>query len=208
MDYPTAEHVTDSPFKRGARFIGKAAWSGLKTSGKAIGKAGKWTAGKVGNGTIIAAEKAGSAAITAGKYGAKGAAILGVDFARSLNVTDGPMAAFRNPVGTAARGTGNFLGKLVEYEPETRVYNETTGKLTRKMGGFKATKLGMGVILGIGLLGGMNKAVDTHIGDRMGRPSPKMQTLTPDYNPVQYQTSMPDDMGATGDLVFALHNNR
>ena len=196
--YPNVEHVKDGVLKRGARAVGSAGWSAAKATGKAAGKAGWWFGKKLGKGAYHAGKVAAGAAFTAGKFGAKAGVTGGVLAAKGLE----------KPVGTAAHGAGKLLGNMVKYNPERRVFNETTGKLMTKGGNFRLTKLGMGVVLGIGLLGGASKGVDTYEADRIGTPSNGITTNTPDYNPVDYQTSIPDDMGATGDLVFALHANR
>lgn len=90
-----------------------------------------------------------------------------------------------------ANATQKFLGSVVKYDKEAGKLMDV--KLTAKG---KALMVGSSVIAG--MAGAFNEMQRTH----MGTVDTYMTSMTPRI------PSMPDNAGATGDLVFALNANR
>ena len=77
--------------------------------------------------------------------------------------------------------------------------------------GAKATKLGVGVIAAGSFIAGTPKAANTFVEMQKGRNDGSVRTNTPVNNYAQTGQmghSYANNAGATGDLVFALHNQR
>lgn len=96
--------------------------------------------------------------------------------------------------------------KLLKYTPE-RYVTKANGKVVRQGGGLKFTKLGMGVLVGAGALGGMRDAQEAYVEKQTGQIDANKKTATPEINLEEYVPQIKNG-GATGDLVFALHQNR
>ena len=110
--------------------------------------------------------------------------------------------------GSAVQEIGT---SVVNRRPEYQSYNKRTGQIEMKGGGLKFTKLGLGLALAGGVIGNLRGKYTEEKAKKMGEMTTKARSNTPDYQPVDYQTSVPkrfDNAGATGDLVFALHRLR
>ena len=122
---------------------------------------------------------------------ATGSAMIG---AGKAAMATGSMAARTGYYG--AKKMSNIAGGLVKYTPEkTSIEN---GKLITKRGKFRPSALGYTVAAGIAGVMGAKNIVDSGFESRAGTPS-GTRTATPNYL---------DNAGATGDLVFAMHQNR
>lgn len=167
--------------------------------------AGKGAAAVTVGGAMLAGKgalKGGEMVFNAGVKGAKGAAWLAEDALAGMNSTN----RFLNPIGNAVNLAGRFGSKMLKYEHETLDRNPITRELVVNSGGLKFTKLGAGIILGAGALAGTRDAVGTHLDNRVGPIDPHKVTAAPEI--VKEDYSVIDNGGATGDLVFALHENR
>lgn len=94
------------------------------------------------------------------------------------------------------RKASNFAAGLIKYTPEKTVMKN--GELVTKKGKFRPSAMGYTVAAGIAGVMGANNLVDNRMESRAGTPSGS-RTATPNYL---------DNAGATGDLVFAMHQNR
>ena len=180
----------------------------MGTIGKGIGKAVLWGAKETVIGT-------GSAILGLGKIGLKAAiGTAGVGLDATKTVAKGAVKSTtynngsKNFLGMFAKDVNDIGKKLFKYELPTKKFNPLTGELEEKLGGIAPTKLGLGVIGGIMAVGAANDYQSAYRESRIGQIDPKTRTATPDYTPREYTTGPVNNGGATGDLVFALHNNR
>ena len=178
-------------FKAGAKGVGHAAAS--------VGRKAANGFDRVGN----AGDKVGRAGFGAARKAAHGAEYVAKDAWAGAHSTNG----FYNPFGFAAEKAYQGATKTGYWKRETHTYDRATGKVKVDSGGLKFTKLGLGVLFGAGALSGSVDAVQTAADDRVGAVDPQTVTATPTIKKQDYTTNL-DDGGATGDLVFALHNNR
>lgn len=150
----------------------------------------------LGRGAISTTSLIGKTAINLGYFGGK-------TVYKSLQYDD-----FRNPIGKTLKAGYKFTTGLAKYNPKETVYNVTKHKLETRGGNFSLTKKGKVAVAGIGLIGaGMNLASASD-KNSMGMTDSRITTATPIYQqPTQNKRNI-DFGGATGDLVFALHNNR
>lgn len=195
-------------------FVGDA----FSAVGSAIGSVALGTAKvagsaalNIGDAVATGAWKAGSrTAKAAGKGAVKTADFVGEGVIQSLNSPRG----IYNPVGTIAslsKSAGDAIIKgplkMGRYEREKHHINRFTGEIEVDPGGLKLTPLGMGVLLGSGALAGAMNAEHQYRSNRIGPVDPQTRTATQSMAPQEYRRGI-DDAGATGDLVFALHQNR
>lgn len=150
-------------------------------------------AGALGYKAFSNMDKVGSAAIGIGKEVA-GFAKGTVDMLNESN-------PWKNPIGKIVNTAKNTSRKLVDYKPNTRIWNPTK-KIMESKGGLKLTGLGWGAIGVAGIAEGAWKAKETFEASRMGQMDPYITTATPRIPSYQ------DNAGASGDLVFALNANR
>lgn len=140
--------------------------------------------------------KVGMSAISNPQVVGKGLAGIGSGMIGAAKASV-PVASMAGRTGYyGAKKMSNIAGALVKYTPEKSVIKD--GQLITKRGKFRPTALGYGVAAGIAGVMGANKAVDKAFDSRAGTPSGS-RTATPNYL---------DNAGATGDLVFAMHQNR
>lgn len=163
---------------------------GLKAIGKGIGKAYVAGASAVGDATIKvgkaawnaapgAAEKTGSASLFAAR-GLGDAALTGIE-------TGGKMAL----------GMGKTLGDImIDINPE---------RYTDSLFGAGLTGKGKAIVFGAALAGGSIGAYNDYETRQMGMPSGEVVTPTPS---AAGYTRFGEEMGATGDLVFAMNRGR
>lgn len=168
--------------------------SGVKTTAKTTYNVGKTAVTGAVKGTVASAPYVGSAAKGVGK-----ALWNGAEFIHS---TFDPM----RPVKAVGKTAFNLSGKFVKKDPVRYHFNEFTGKTTRKGGGYKLTGLGVGVMGSFATAGSAMDGLESTTATAMGTVSSGMLTATPDFAPREY--SFVNNGGATGDLAFALHNNR
>lgn len=185
----------------GLRQVGKAAWSGTK----AVGDAVLTGADKV----TIGAAKAGKTGVKLGTKGAykaskgilSGGAWLARDAVAGMNSKNPGINILGNAITKGIKASD----KLMKGTYESYEINPITRELVHRSGGLKFTKLGAGVILGSGALIGARDAASTHMDNRVGPIDPHKVTATPEIAAEEYSIN---NGGATGDLVFALHQNR
>lgn len=178
--------------------VGEKIWSGVKSGVKATAKTtynvGKTTVIGAAKGAIASAPYVGSAAKGVGK-----ALWHGAEF---IHDTFDPM----RPVKAASKTAFNLGGQLIKKDPVKYHFNKLTGKTVRKGGGYKLTGLGVGVMGSFATAGSAIDGLESTTATAMGTVSSGMLTATPDFAPREY--SFANNGGATGDLAFALHNNR
>ena len=141
-------------------------------------------------------------ALGAAKKTAEGAAFL----VRDARVGMDSQNRGINLLGYGAERALAAGNKLLKYTPE-RYVTKPSGKVVRQGGGLKFTKLGMGVLVGAGALAGARDASEAHIEKQTGQIDANKRTATPEINLEEYAPQIKNG-GATGDLVFALHQNR
>jgi len=196
-------NLVKDAFSAAGSAIGSLALGMGKVAGKAIAEVGVGTADLAGNALIGSAKAAGKGAV-------KTADFVGEGVLQSLNSPRG----IYNPVGTIAGLSKSAADAIIKgplkmgrYEREKHHINRFTGKTEIDPGGLKLTPLGMGVLLGSGALAGAMSAEHQYRSNRIGPVDPQTRTATPSMAPQEYRRGI-DDAGATGDLVFALHQNR
>lgn len=173
-----------------AKNTGKLAWK----TGKTIGKLSLGTAGILGRGAIGLTSGLGKLSVNLGYYGGK-------NVLNSLKYDD-----WRNPIGKAAKGIYNFSSSLVKYVPEETVYNATKNQLEHRSGKLKLTGRGKVALAGTALFGMVANFNNSNSFKNMGSTDTNITTATPVFQ--NTKSNKVDFGGATGDLVFALHNNR
>ena len=182
--------------------VGSALWSATKTAGKAVGSAtlqvGKTTAQAVGAATY----HTGKGAYKVAKGTANFTAAVAKDAWAARNET-GP----NNVIGRQIHNVGVMGRAMGNWERAKDVYNPVTGKLSHKSAHFNFSKKGKAALFGPALIAGGIGAAQTYEDNRVGQIDSNVVTATPDFTPPK-QASYADNCGATGDLVFALHNNR
>lgn len=184
---------------------GYVARKALTEAGKATLEVGKIAASAAKEGAVLTGKAAlgvGGLTYKAGAQTVKGAWYMGESALAGMNSSN----RFLNPIGNAVNLAGRFGSKMLKYEHETLDRNPITRELVVNSGGLKFTKLGAGIILGAGALAGTRDAVGTHLDNRVGPIDPHKVTAAPEI--VKEDYSVIDNGGATGDLVFALHENR
>ncbi len=184
--------------------------------GYAIGSAGK----AVGKGALYLG--VGTAAL-GGKalyHTAKGIGYGGFYASKKLGYGIGNTASFlagmgweslhrtnwSNPVGKLARIGYKAANSMVKYEAGHNVFNVHTNKVEYRPPNLRLTKKGLAVVAIAGIASALSGASAQNTSTNMGMISPNKVTATPQYAPQQQQRNL--DGGATGDLVFALHQNR
>ena len=150
-------------------------------------------------------KSAGGVISKTGKNIAKGVYRGGESTLRHLN-SESPK---ENPLGYALDRFMTAGKAMGTWEHSKDIFNETTGKLVHKDGHFKLSKFGAGVIFGGAGAAGAVGAQQNYMNNRVGEIDSQRVTATPTLGTGQYTNQLgPEDMGATGDLVFALHNMR
>jgi hypothetical protein len=176
--------------------VGSAAWSVAKGAGK-IGWAGTKLAGKA---ALKGMDYAAKGAFKVGVKAAKGAAYIAKDAYNARNARDA-----RNMIGVEIHTVGAMAKGMGDWQRSKDVYNKATGELTHHDGRFKLGKFG---VAAFGVPAVVSAAVDgsqQYMQERVGANDGQVVTATPVVAAKKYST---DNCGATGDLVFALHNNR
>lgn len=163
-------------------------WDGVKAVGKGIGHA-----------AYAGLEGIGGLTYAAGKRAAKAApgmaeALGGASFSGAETVGQAALNGVKT-TGTMALGAGSYMGKLIDINPE---------KYTNSIFGARLTGTGKAIVMGAGLVGGTVGAYRDYETTQMGIPSGEIASPTPRMN----YTHFGEEMGATGDLVFAMNRNR
>ena len=168
--------------------IGSAAWSGIKWAGK-----------KAGAGFAAGMRGVGSATIAAGEAGAMGAKKAAPHI---LNGAVGAAEAIGDMALTGAEtagkmmlGAGKYMGDMIDINPAKYEYSLFGAGLTGK---------GKAIVYGSALVAGTLGAYNDYETTQMGTPSGEVVGPTPRMN----YTRFGEEMGATGDLVFAMNRNR
>lgn len=199
-DYPNIPHVNNTiGYKIGSAITGMAGIAAKYTAkgawwlGKQSINAGLATSAAIGTGAINLAQKVGS-------FGINTATFLGKSTYLSLQQND-----WRNPISKSIKGVSKLGASLIDYTPGHTVYDEARKQLTYKAPRMRLTGRGK-VALALTGLAMIGSDVSTNRArESLGTMDTKVHTATPDYQPREYSV---DFGGATGDLVFALHNNR
>lgn len=162
--------------------IGSAAWSLYKG-----------VMGTIGSATIMA----GKAAFNAGYN--NGPKIMGkvgdATIAGSTKIADAALEGL--DIGASmAIGAGTVFSKFIDYD--VKKYGE------KSLFNSGLTKGGKALVFGTGLVAGSMGAYKDYETRQMGTPSAQVETPVPQIN----YTHFGEEMGATGDLVFAMNRNR
>lgn len=168
-----------------AKGVGKIGWAGTKLVGKAALK-----------GMDYAAE----GAFKVGAKAVKGAAYIAKDAYSARNVRNA-----RNMAGVEIHTAGAMAKGMGDWQRSKDVYNKVTGELTHHDGRFKLGKFGVAAFGVPAAVSGTVDAGQQYMQERVGASDGQVVTATPVVAAKKYST---DNCGATGDLVFALHNNR
>ena len=183
---------------------GYVARKALVGAGKATLEVGGIAASAAKKGAILTGKAAlgvGGLTYKAGAQTVKGARYMGESALAGMNSSN----RFLNPVGNAVDLAGRLGRNIMTHQYERLDRNPLTRELIVHSGGLKFTKLGAGIILGAGALAGAKEAVGAHMDNRVGPIDPKKVTAAPRIEKEEYEIN---NGGATGDLVFALHDNR
>lgn len=134
-----------------------------------------------------------------------GSAMLG---AAALSAIPGA-AAVGTGLGAGIVGAGAAVGGLAYGLGRASVKVPDTPMSFSNMGDIKFTNLGKGLIVGGALYEGVGRAANKFVQGRMGTNDGMMRTSTPIIPQNQSSgSSYSNNGGATGDLVFAMYNNR
>lgn len=166
----------------------------LGTIGKAAYKVGKFTVGGILKGT---------SKVVVGT--AKGGASIGKGIWAARNNTKG-----FNPIGDALHTGEVFTKGMGDWERAKDVFDPITGKVKHTDAHFKLGGIGKAAIFGPAAIAGTLGAADTYMDDRVGAIDGNTVTATPVIGASSSSSapSYANNGGATGDLVFAMHNNR
>lgn len=184
-----------------AGYLAKKTLIGIGKGALEAGKSIPNTAMSAGKSTVKAADKMLGATDKIVGTGIKAGKYMVEDALAGMNSSN----RFLNPTGNALNLADKFGSRLMKYNYERLEKNPITKELVFHSGGLKFTKLGAGIILGAGALAGSREALNNHMNNRIGTIDPRKVTATPEIEKEDYAIN---NGGATGDLVFALHNNR
>lgn len=174
--------------------IGSAAWKGTKT----VAKLGLDATEAV----MIGGAKA---SIWGAKKIAQGTTAVTKDYYKARNIA-GPT----NTMGRQATTISAMAKGMGDWQDAKDVYDATTGKLKHHSGQYKLGTFGKAAIFGPAAIAGAYGASNQYMNDRVGPIESTPVTAIPVIQKQNYSTtpSYANNGGATGDLVFALHNNR
>lgn len=169
--------------------FGSAVWSGVKWTGKKAAAGFAAGMGAVGGATMKAGYAAGEAAVKAAPTVAE----------KSVGLAEGIGNAVLTGLetgGKMALGAGKYFGDaMIDINPAKYDYSLFGAGLTGK---------GKAFMYGSALVAGSVGAYHDYETTQMGTPSGEVVTPTPRIN----YTHFGEEMGATGDLVFAMNRNR
>ena len=185
---------------------GAVAWSGTKTAAKAVGsttyEVGKTVASDVGTAAYYGGKAAFKGAATVAGGAAKGTAYLVKDAYAARNEEGA-----RNVVGQFINHGKALAKSMGDWEKSKDVYNPITGEVKHTDAHFQLSKFGKAAFFGPALAAVAVGAAQKYEDNRVGPIDSNVVTATPNYAPPK-TPSYANNCGATGDLVFALHNNR
>lgn len=98
-----------------------------------------------------------------------------------------------NPIDRYGKSILNIAGKMIKKNPG----NNADGIISD----YSLSGLGKAMVIGGSLIKGAKDAFNTYMNDKVGQRDAYISSPTP-------QIRLTDNAGATGDLVFALNNNR
>lgn len=131
----------------------------------------------------------------------KGAGAVGNGMKKVGQMATSPMAkevAAHTPNRRYVDRASSIAGSFMKFTPEEVTFDKAKNQLTSKSAKMSFSKKGVGALVGIaGVLGTRNLAQDAY-DSKIGTPT-GTKKATPNYL---------DNAGATGDLVFAMHQNR
>lgn len=168
-----------------SKAIGSAAIGLAKlglSMGKAAGTAALWGGKKIGKAALWVAPRVGKGFLgVAGKVG--------------------ETVAEPFTVANRARTADNYLD-LISSVGDRMITRNREGNL-------RLTKAGLGILGGLTMYSKLQDSYYDVKAENLGTVANKPVTATPNYQPVKYGREItPFSGGATGDLVFALHNLR
>lgn len=198
-----------------AKGAGKAASAGANTFGKGIvgyGSSAISNAMKNPLKTAAAIGAAGAAGYVMGDIEklaqpsqVAGSAMIG---AAALSAIPGA-ATVGVGLGAGVVGVGASIGGLAYGLGRASVKVPDAPISFSNMNDIKFTNLGKGLVFGSALYEGTGRAVNKFVQGRMGTNDGMMRTSTPIIPQNQSNgSSYSNNGGATGDLVFAMYNNR
>ena len=198
-----------------AKGAGKIASAGANTFGKGIvgyGSSAINNAMKNPLKTVAAIGAAGAAGYVMGDIEklaqpsqVAGSAMIG---AAALSAIPGA-ATVGAGLGAGVVGVGASIGGLAYGLGRASVKVPDAPISFSNMNDIKFTNLGKGLVFGSALYEGTGRAVNKFVQGRMGTNDGMMRTSTPIIPQNQSNgSSYSNNGGATGDLVFAMYNNR
>lgn len=198
-----------------AKGTGKVASAGANAFGKGIvgyGSSAINNAMKNPLKTIAAIGAAGAAGYVIGDMEdlaqpskVAGSAMLG---AAAFSAIPGA-ATVGTAIGAGVVGAGAAVGGLAYGLGRASVKRPDAPINFSNMSDMKFTNLGKGLVIGGALYEGVGRAANKYVQGRMGTNDGMMRTSTPIIPQIQSSgSSYSNNGGATGDLVFAMYNNR
>ena len=163
--------------------------SGIGHVAKAVGGKTLNATDAIFGGIGMAGAHVGEKAWQGAKYGAK-KTFTKKNAYRAGEFTGGFAEQTAEYASDLGRGVTSWADHMYSFDPEK---------------GLKLTKIGAATLLGAGIIQGVSSGTQAYMGDRVGTVDPQKYTATPKIEKEDYTL---DNYGATGDLVFALHNNR
>ena len=161
--------------------------------GSALWSAYKGVMGAIGSATAMA----GKAVFNAGYNNAPDAmhGIGNAAAAGSSKLADAAIEGTATGIRMAV-GAGSLFANFIEYD--AKKYGE------KSLFNSRLTKSGKALVFGTGLVAGSFGAYKDYETRQMGTPTGQVETPTPQIS----YTHFGEEMGATGDLVFAMNRNR
>lgn len=195
------------------KVLGKIADFGVVSAGKGISKYGSSAIKNAINNPMLTAAAIGAA-------GAAGYVIGDIDGVSNPSKTAGsamlgtaalsaiPGAATAGTIlGAGVVGAGASIGGLAYGLGRASLKMPEEAVNFSNMADIKFSNLGKGLVFGGALYEGLGRATNKFVQGRMGINDGMMRTSTPTI-PQSNTSSYSNNGGATGDLVFAMYNNR
>lgn len=185
-----------SNFLEGGNAI-RGAVAGAAIGGAAIA-ATPFVAGAAARGAVNILKNSDKIFAGIGEGVINGASAIGAGVKNAASATMkagyfGGAASAANPITRHLGGLAGFASKMVK---ENKGFNDD-GIISD----YSLSGLGKAVVFGGALIKGVKDAAKTYMNDKRGQIDPYITTMSP-------QIRLVDNAGATGDLIFALNNNR
>ena len=185
-----------SNFLEGGNMV-KGAIAGAAVGGAALVSA-PFVAGAAAKGVVNVLQNsdkifAGIGSATETVASAIGRGVKGAASATMKAATVGGASGVLNPVSRGLSGLTGFASSLIKHTPGSNADGIISD--------FSLSGLGKAVVFGGAMIKGVKDAAKTYMNDKRGQVDPYISSVSP-------QIRLMDDSGASGDLVFALNNNR